>query len=164
MKKNNNKGFSYVEMIVVIGIIAIVVGLIGLSVGLINRTNVAKAGDRAMSVLNEARVASLTKGADKGVCNFVIRNGQLYAYIGEPLANDQVNFSTQRWEKICSRAIEVGFADISGDKFTEGDVRWVKFSQSSGAPITPGHRLRFVNGDRMSVVVIDEFTGKISKQ
>ena len=36
----NNKGFSYVEMILVLAIIAILIAMIGLSMGLVSRTNI----------------------------------------------------------------------------------------------------------------------------
>jgi len=33
--KNNNKGFSYVELILVMAIAAILIGLVGLTIGLV---------------------------------------------------------------------------------------------------------------------------------
>ena len=158
--KKNNKGFSYVELMIVIAIMGIVVGLVSLSFTLVDRTNVAKAGDRLISVLNQGRTNALTKGSSSGYVYFTKKNGALYAYVGPQIS--AIDYGTQNWERISSRAIDV---NLVGSSINEGDLRFVQFSQATGAPVA-GISLSFVlsSGGKSCSVFIDAYTGKTTKQ
>ena len=158
--KKNNKGFSYVELMIVIAIMGIVVGLVSLTFTLVDRTNVAKAGDRLISVLNQGRTNALTKGSSNGYVIFTKKNGALYAYVGPKIT--AIDYSTQNWERISSRAIDV---KLVGATINEGDMRYVQFSQATGAP-TAGVSLSFglSSGGKSCSVFIDAYTGKVTKQ
>lgn len=158
--KKNNKGFSYVELMIVIAIMGILVGLVSLSFTLVDRTNVAKAGDRLVSVLNQGRTNALTKGSSSGYVYFTKKNGALYAYVGPEIT--AIDYSTQNWERISSRAINV---KLAGAEINEGDLRFVQFSQATGAPMA-GLTLSFglTSGNKSCSVFIDAYTGKVTKQ
>ena len=55
-RNNKNGGFSLVELIIVVAIMAIVVGVIGLSVGTLTGRKTAKCADEIVSTLERARV------------------------------------------------------------------------------------------------------------
>ena len=58
-RNNKNGGFSLVELIIVVAIMAIVVGVIGLSVGTLTGRKTAKCADEIVSTLERARVLTL---------------------------------------------------------------------------------------------------------
>ena len=69
-RNNKNGGFSLVELIIVIAIMAIVVGVIGLSVGTLTGRKTAKCADEIVSTLERARV--LTLGKEQNQVEFVL--------------------------------------------------------------------------------------------
>lgn len=69
-RNNKNGGFSLVELIIVVAIMAIVVGVIGLSVGTLTGRKIAKCADEIVSTLERARV--LTLGKEQNQVEFVL--------------------------------------------------------------------------------------------
>ena len=69
-RNNKNGGFSLVELIIVVAIMAIVVGVIGLSVGTLTGRKTAKCADEIVSTLERARV--LTLGKEQNQVEFVL--------------------------------------------------------------------------------------------
>ena len=120
----NNRGFSYVEMILVIAIIAILIGLVGLSMGLIDRTNISKATSNLESAMNRARTTSMARGSNAGKIEIVNVDGWYYYSIG---GGEQV--------KLVAEPVSIGWyygtdfvpLDSSGDSLT------LKFVPSTGA-------------------------------
>ena len=103
--KKNNKGFSYVEMIIVIAIMALMVGMITLSIGMVNRNNVSRAGDKLATMIDKARVSAMTKGPKKGFLNIALVDGAVYAAVGEQMFT-ATDVKT-KGEKICNDKIIV---------------------------------------------------------
>lgn len=69
-KKSKNQGYSLVEMVVVIAIMAIVVTTVGLSISLVSGRKVKKCADEIVSTIERTRVLSL--GKDQGQVEFIL--------------------------------------------------------------------------------------------
>ena len=80
MKKlRNHKGISYIELILVIGIMVLVVGIVSLSVGLINRNNVTKSIEKLDIGFKKAQAASMARGEKAGAL-VITTDGKNYYY------------------------------------------------------------------------------------
>lgn len=96
MKKMNKKGFTLIEMLVVIAIIAILVSIVVPTVS--NSTEKAKeAADAAniRSIVSEITIAGMTDGADKSDSYKMTQSGEFDAtditeIAGEPIATFEV--------------------------------------------------------------------------
>ena len=60
-RKSNNQGFSLVEMIIVIAIMAIMITTVGLSLSLVSGRKVKKCAEEIVSTIERTRVLSLGK-------------------------------------------------------------------------------------------------------
>ncbi len=69
-RNNKNGGFSLVELIIVVAIMAIVVGVMGLSVGTLTGRKTAKCADEIVSTLERTRV--LTLGKEQNQVEFLL--------------------------------------------------------------------------------------------
>lgn len=69
-RKSNNQGFSLVEMIIVIAIMAIMITTVGLSLSLVSGRKVKKCADEIVSTIERTRVLSL--GKDQGQVEFIL--------------------------------------------------------------------------------------------
>ena len=78
----DNKGFSLVEVLVVITIMIILVGVAALSFSIVSNANVSKAANSLNSTFATARSTCMAKGVDEGTLTLKIIEGKLYAYIG----------------------------------------------------------------------------------
>lgn len=91
-RNNKNGGFSLVELIIVVAIMAIVVGVMGLSVGTLTGRKTAKCADEIVSTLERARV--LTLGKEQNQVEFVLTDvsGEYHAqiYQGGTKASDRI--------------------------------------------------------------------------
>lgn len=67
-RNNKNSGFSLVELIIVIAIMAIVVTVAGLSVGTLTGRRVRKCADEIVSTIERARVLTLGKEQNNVEC------------------------------------------------------------------------------------------------
>lgn len=91
-RNNKNSGFSLVELIIVIAIMAIVVGVMGLSVGTLTGRKTAKCADEIISTLERARV--LTLGKEQNQVEFLLTEsgGEYHAqiYQGGTMITDRI--------------------------------------------------------------------------
>lgn len=167
----NNKGFSLVEMLIVIGVMAILTGIVATSVALVNNANVSRAAKTFESLLNQSRTQSMAKGSDAGKLTITKENGKVYGQIG-----------TGEKELICSRNIDVYFNAYNngtsytirdytdGAKMADGDVRVIRFATSGVAvknsTVVPVEdtkefcKLIFAHGNRKAEVTLYRETGK----
>lgn len=101
LNKNDNNGFSLVEVLVVLAITAIITAMAGITIGVINNANVSKAATRFESMLNRSRSESIAKGTDAGRLVITCENGKVYGQIG-----------TAEKELICNKQIKVYVGDV----------------------------------------------------
>ena len=84
MNKTNNKGFSYVEMIIVLAIMGIMVGFLSISISTNYRNEVSRTAEKFESRVNQARTSALTKGTANGYLNIAYVDKAYYTYVGNP--------------------------------------------------------------------------------
>ncbi len=80
---SSDKGFSLIELIVVIAIMAVAVGLVTITYTLVHNANVAKAANTLDTAFNKARIQSMAKGTDAGQLTVWITDGVMYYTIGD---------------------------------------------------------------------------------
>ncbi len=128
----NNKGLSYVELMVVIVIMIVLTSVSALSISYMTRTNANKTADKLVTALSTARTNSLAKGEEKGA--FHIRCvGDTYEYaIGA--ASDGLHYET-----IASYPVQISIVDYEGNytmlSSESGDIV-VKFNGANGSVVT----------------------------
>lgn len=125
--KINNKGLSYIELILVISIASILTGLLAISLGTVNRNNVQKAADSLQSGFKTAQTSSMAKGKEKGALYVYSKKGKCYYSIGQMGAEEQ---------KISSTAIKVIFNIDGTDRVVkDGFVAKFKFDPATGGSL-----------------------------
>ena len=163
--KDNNKGFSYVELILVLAIMSIMIGMIGLSIGLVTRNNVTKAAAKMESAFNTARITSLSKGSEQGAINIMQENGAVYYCIGK---FDPEDPNCPEWKKIAQSPVRITMANGSDHyDLADGSILVYKYNPSSGAFKTdtfPYSQIIFTNGSKESSLILYKTTGKCKVQ
>ncbi len=175
----DNKGLSYIELILVIAIMTMMAGIATISMGMVNRNNINRASDKVISAFNEARSNALSKGSDNGWLNVTNKDGIIYYNIGKPISDGlSVDFDTQKWDKLTQSPIE--FYVGSTTKLEDGETFSFQYKQSSGeylgvkvdgsAPVDSSS----VDADKKTVMLknssseksislkIEKFSGKVS--
>lgn len=121
MKKTNNKGLSYVELILVIGILLIATGIVSLSIGIISRNNVTATVNKIDVAFKRAQSSSMAKGDKNGALIFFCENGSVYYKIG-------IN-STEK-NKIASGPVKVKFGTY---QLGDGENITYMYNQATGS-------------------------------
>ncbi len=127
LKHTNNKGVTYIELILVITVMTLMVAFATISMGTVSRNNIYRAKDEVISSINNARSSALTNGSDKGWSNFTVKNGNLYHNAGSKITI--VDFNTQNWEKVCSKNVQLKYGTAT---LTENQILNLNFKQSTG--------------------------------
>lgn len=140
MKKtlNENKGFSLVEVLVVITIMMILVGMAAITYQVISNANVSKAAKALNSDFATARTTCMAKGVDEGTLTLKIINGRMYSYIGS--AAEGAAATASEMKQISNGATDVMFATspdaIGGAVLAEGYS--VQYSFTPSGALTTG--------------------------
>ena len=132
MNRLNNKGLSYLELVLVIAIMAIVVGFTTISINTVNHNNVSRSSDNLYTVLNKARNTAMTKGTKYGWITFTNKNNVVYYRIGEKvpyISGSNYYDAYSDWKKLSPSAVKVYFGTNS---FDNGDTCELAFKQSTG--------------------------------
>lgn len=167
--KTSNKGFSYVEFILVIAIMAILVGVMALSMGLIGRTNINRGIEKVSSSLNQARNSSMARGSIRGAFEISYDGTQYYCYVGAAGAADKEELQ----EELVASPVIVGYY-LAGDadtmyQVTESNPLRIQYNQSTGSfkPITLADgsevfcdRIVMIHGDKVAEIKLYPETGK----
>jgi len=124
MVRRNNKGFSYVEMIIVIAIVGILIALLSISIGTVNRNNALRASEELESLVNNARVNALTKGLNYGVLTIAKDETGVYAYSGKKQYS--VDVVKSQGKRICGSKVTVS---VNG---SSDSLMYIEFKQSTG--------------------------------
>lgn len=162
----NNKGLSYIELILVIAIMVLITGVTALSLNYMTRTNAVKAADKIMSEINRSRTLSLAKGTDKGEFHMVYVDGKIQVGVGEA--------GSLKYQVVANSPVEVVCVYKNGDMmpldtFGAGGMS-IRFEPASGKMLVgTGHTvpiqlLQISNGETIAEVVIYEETGKTELQ
>jgi prepilin-type N-terminal cleavage/methylation domain-containing protein len=113
MKKilKKNKGFSLLELLIVITVSLILVGGAVIGINLVHNANVNSAAERLESAFNSARSISMAKGQNAGAITFRVVGESVYAYIGDPEYGRGDTVTTSEMELICTGAL-TAHADV----------------------------------------------------
>ena len=158
--KKNNKGFSYVELILVIAIAAILMGLVGLTIGLVSRTNVNKAGDKLYTTMNQARATTMGKGGGTHI-EIYCEGDEYYYFVGDPSKDNREELSVSFIAKPAVVSyIEEG--ETSAIELEEGDSLFIEYDKASGAFASSVvcEYIIISNGDKEAKIRLYHATGK----
>lgn len=154
----SNKGFSLIELIVVIAIMAVAVGLVTITYTIVHNANVAKAANMLDTAFNKARIQSMAKGADAGQLTVWIQGGVMYYTIGDP--------ATETPTAVNSAVIDISYSENGTSWVGPGvDMPQVVYRfNSAGMVIQSGGYLprefMFSHGNRRVAVIFFLETGK----
>ena len=137
IKRIDNKGFTLVEMMIVLGISAIVMGIVLISYNVVNNANATKAARRLETVIRTARTQSMAKGMEEGKLTLQMQHGNLYAYIGDP--------ATATRQLICNSGVKV-----------EGIMCTDDYTPRTGAAITTAYMVFNTSGTLRTVGTVTE--------
>ncbi len=96
-RKNNNSGFSLVELIIVIAIMAVLVGVMATSITSLTGRKVRKCADEIVTTLERTRVLTLGKEQNQVEC-VISYNDTTKEYTAQIRQGD-VRYPTGYWEK-----------------------------------------------------------------
>jgi len=158
--KKNNKGFSYVEMIMVLGVMAIMIAMVSITIGAVRQNNIYRASEKLEALVNKARVAALTKGSEQGHLSLVSYDGTVYGYVGGTIAADNPIAVAEKGDKICSSDLTVS---VGTDSLDDGFVHSLDFIQSTGG-VKTGTCVITVSKDlKSSYFTVYGLTGKTER-
>ena len=175
--KKNNKGYSLVELIVVIAIIAAIGTGIAMSFILVLSANARTCANDIVSAVSECRVMTMTKG--KGNVRVIIyrdgEGGTIYSELQtrETPSAGWVTGNDGREKIGASRCSVTAIkADGSEEEIPTGsDSAWeFYFDRSSGKLLTEGSNvtsateIHVLGGSKHYVIKIEKLTGKITKE
>lgn len=155
----NNRGFSLVEVMVVMVIMIIAVGMVTISYTLVHNANVSKAANILDTAFNKARVESMARGSEAGKLIIFMENGNLYYKISD----------TGEKTLVCTPMITVNivsgsYTDIVGTTIT-GTATIAEYTFNSAGMVntvssTPPTKFIFSRANRRVEVVFYLETGK----
>ena len=139
-KNNNNKngGFSLVELIVVIAIMAVLTGIASMSVASVMGVSVKQCARDIQAAANQTRVSTL--GKDEVIMTLTKGKKSDEAYYCTIVAKDSLGNSTENEEKIGKSNLDITFvlSDSKGNKTSDIKLNntnslTIKFNRGTGA-------------------------------
>lgn len=169
-KKNNNRGFSLVELIVVVAIGAILIGASILSIASISGTAAKQCARNIESILNKTKVT--TMGKDTAVIELRKGDSDGAYYYEVTVKNGKVDKNgkedkTVETKKIGRSNLEIRYSTNASTPFEEAsklDVSnpiKIEFDRSSGAETTNISKIWVKHGSTEKTITIYKETGKI---
>ena len=161
MKKNNN-GFSLVELIVVIAIMALLVTSVVTYVSLVSNSQAKKCAKELSTHMSQTKVCAMSR-----------TNASMTVYKDDTgIYVKSVQGDKEQTEKIGDKGVYIGYRDVrDSDVFTELDSTGIelKFDRASGAckkmdsgKYCYGFKIQY--GDTVYIVALEPLTGKSSIQ
>lgn len=170
--RDNNKGFSLFEMVLVMAIVVIMAVFIGISVSTVSRNDVLRTSERLETMVNKARVNAMAKGSatyngsdfgGNGWINIAKSGGSYYASVGA-YSNDPEYVKTNG-EKIGDGKLSIYVAsEDDDDMVTDTVVRHLGFKQSTGGIYAGAGDIMFLvkYKNTSSYFKVDGTTGRIT--
>lgn len=157
----NNKGLSYVELLVVITLLIVLTSVSALSITHMTRTSAAKAADKLQTALATSRTYCLAKGENNGAL-YIRAVGSSYEYA----IGDQANLS---YDSFASSPVQIQYITNDGTQHmivpTDGAIE-VQFNATNGSvcPMMNGETITefrvYRSGDLYGTVYLYTLTGK----
>ena len=182
MNPSHNKGFSLLEMIIAISILAIVAAIGAYSIVYVNNANVGNAANKLEAAFTTARVTSMAKGPEVGRLTLYYDDGVFSYTIGDDTNKEEIcsfqiavryatNESSFRGTSFSSQLPEsfkeVIYFNSAGMIINNKDAADSYSIASPGALIDPEPKKNhnncyyFTKGDRTIAVMIYPITGKV---
>ena len=169
IEMKNNKGYSLVEILIVICILAVVSSSATISFRLIYNSKVTTGARTLQTLCKTARLNNMTKEKLKYIHIFK-KDGANYVYVDEQLNGN----TTNKEEQIGSAQMSISYGTSGGTfkAITNDKVLTIYFDRSgqcymydkSGVGINNVDTLGFTNGARTAIVNISRITGKVSME
>ncbi len=160
MKKLDNRGFSLVELMVVIGIIAVIIGAFSYGYSVISNKEVDQCAKKIQTVLDSTRNTAMGKRSV---------NLQLYYNGGKIIAERTVNGTEVKKTEVGegSLIVKYTFTDNTEKTLSTDPLSDISFDRSSGGlnPCSGGKYLKRItisNGKKSVYVNIDKLTGRVT--
>lgn len=155
----NNKGLSYVELLVAISILTIATALAAISMSVVSGTNVNSGVEKLRSAYNNARMTSLAKGASNGSLYLRFESDKLYCFVGSQ--SDPLFSQTKSWELISKKPVKVTLIQEDGTRVAAAGTLCYSFKQDSGTlKNCPFTEIELATDKRKSTLKIYKYTGK----
>lgn len=159
-KKNNNRGFSLVELIVVVAIGAILIGASILSIASISGTAAKQCARNIESILNKTKVT--TMGKDTAVIELYkdLSDGAYYYEVTVTNGKGEITAETK---KIGRSNLEIRYSTTfnNASKLDVSNPIKIEFDRSSGAEKTDIGKIWVKHGSTEKTITIYKETGKI---
>ncbi len=165
-RQGRNKGFTLVEMMVVIAIAALLTVAAGFSYSIVSNADVRKAAETLATSIREARTVCMSNGMEAGTICIYKENGSLYAQIGG--VDGEIT-------KICNSLVDVEVmytndytVQTGGNLMADGDKTELAFTASGvlktagyGVDVFPNNKFFLTRGKKKYEVFVYIETGKI---
>lgn len=169
----NNKGYSLVEIIIVVAIISVLTAGIGMSASVINNSNAKACANSIRDALADAKILAMSKGSNS-------TRVKLYKDVdGNLVARQEINRASAGWElygneeRIGKRKVEICYVmpgSSAEHTLNNSDSIYLSFDRASGSfsdkaagTIIP-EKIVVRGGNRTINIVIHELTGKVDVQ
>lgn len=165
MNKNDNRGFSLIELIVTIAIMAIATGVLAYSLHLISSARAKTTAEKVKTALENTRMQTMACGG--GYVEFSRdANGDLYVLqnITKGVGGGAQAIAN---EKIGSSAIRFTYAGASGSatELASGDAVRIEFNAGTGAFKSGAIKTIVVSGaGKTYTITCYQLTGKVSME
>lgn len=171
-KIGNNKGFSFVEIIIVVAILSIVMGVVGLGLGLVNGKPAQSCAQKIASQIQECRTATLGKFRTTFQLH---KNTENEIVVTKIIQEDGSSTPIETITVVGDRDVKVEYClDSSGTTYTEltsASVLAFDFDRSSGAflPVNVStneycHFIRVTKANKTFVIHLYPLTGKVAME
>ncbi len=153
---SSNKGFSLIELLVVVAIMAVAVGLITITYVIVHNANVAKAANTLDTAFNKARIQSMAKGTEAGKLTLWMQGGVLYYTIGDKAVESPT--------AVNNATIDIQYSDGASWSGSIDDMSDVVYCFNSAGMVIQDSALpqefEFSHGTRKVAVIFYLDTGK----
>lgn len=125
--KNNNKGFSIVELVVVVAIMAVAVSLVSYSFASVYRARSKRAAETLDAVISQCKIDAMS-GLDCAL-EIALDDGDYYVNLYRVQESGDLTATPYKTEKLASDRLSI----TVGDDAVETDPLIVRFNSSDGS-------------------------------